>query len=233
MGRRARGAAVGAVLVIASTATLSTAATGSTYSSAPQEPPAPAGDATPSQTTAPGGVGTAYTEETDPNSAAVQAAIAAASQRLGAKPTAREVALQFLADNPVGQPPSGKLEINPSQVQPDPLVANPFVTYESAKGHNQDVDIDITGASTKVTQWYTDAYQPSSSPIVCDPTAVYLRNGAAWEYIPDGGCSTFGTDTVWWANVNGPYYFNNGDNLCNVWAANGKLPGEPCERIKG
>jgi len=95
------------------------------------------------------------------------------------------------------------------------------ITPDSASGCNEDVCINIDGASTIVNSWSTTAF----GNVGCT-RAYFLYNEGFYEgpeVCPDGA-----GDGVYYDNTGPSGYFPDGDQLCNSWLS---IAGLPCEYI--
>ncbi len=164
-----------------------------------------------------------------PDASTVDAAIRQATQQLGRKPTFSEVAAVLIQAAQPTTPGAGHLTIPPadaSLVQPDLENANPAISYEDAKGTNQDVTIILRGSGLYVSYWETDAISHGN---YCNPTANFLENNRQINTIGDPFCAAPGDEWyAWWTPKEN---FPNGASLCNTWTGGG-IKGKPCETIK-
>jgi len=95
------------------------------------------------------------------------------------------------------------------------------ITPDSASGCNEDVCINIDGASTIVNSWSTTAF----GNVGCT-RAYFLYNEGFYEgpeVCPDGA-----GPGVYYDNTGPSGYFPDGDQLCNSWLS---IAGLPCEYI--
>ncbi len=96
------------------------------------------------------------------------------------------------------------------------------ITPDSASGCNEDVCINIDGASTIVNSWSTTAF----GNVGCT-RAYFLYNEGFYEgpeVCPDGP-----GPGVYYDNTGPSGYFPDGDQLCNSWLS---IAGLPCEYIE-